>query len=158
MKKLSTRPELGLTAEAGLNAIFDQWEAALSLAEKALEENRAFADAYVIRAVIRKARALLVQKNVDQLLTLAMEDCDAAIRSEVNNTEAYRVRAGIHLLLDQYEKALADLNAMESISPEEAQTYIDRAIVLESDPIPVRSRKQIRADLNQISSPHSYSG
>ncbi len=149
LKKLSTRPELALTAEAGLNAIFDQWEAALSLAEKAIEKNRAFSDAYVIRAVIRKARALLVQNNVDQLLALALEDCDAAIRSEVNNTEAYRVRAGIHLLLDQYEEAINDLNEMESISPQEAQTYIDRAIVLEGDPIPVRSRKQIRIDLDR---------
>ncbi len=146
---LPLRPELALAAEAGLASAFDEWPSALKLSEKALEHNRAFADAYVIRASVWKQKAILQQRDSKEMLERAIEDCNKAIRSEVNNTEAYRIRAEIYLVLEQYENSIKDLQEMKSIAPDEAQTYIDRATVLAMDPIPIRSRGQIRADLDR---------
>ena len=149
LQGLSGRPELALTAEAALENFFDQGTRAMTLSNQALKHNRAFADALVIRASTWQRKALFEEKESGIALERALKDCDLAILSEVNNVEAYRVRAEVYLALGQYDDAIGDLEEMKAIAPEEIQTYIDRVLVLNKDPKPVRSRDQIRADLDR---------
>jgi len=149
LKRLAVKPEKALIAEAKFAQTFRKRKKALSLANQAIKENRAFADAYIIRASIRREVATRAMNRDMKLLELARKDCDDAILSEVNNAEAYRVRAEIFIALDRYDDAIRDLQEMEFIAPDEPQTYLDRALVLEQDRFPARSIDRIRTDLDR---------
>jgi tetratricopeptide (TPR) repeat protein len=53
------------------------------------------------------------------------------------------------MALNQYPEAIQDLVEMVSIAPDEAQTYLDRALVLDQDPKPLRSLEQISRDIER---------
>lgn len=149
LKTLRLRAEKALIAEASVALVNDEYDRALDLADRSLTENRAFADALVVRAAIRQEMDHMRKPSDPARLRAALADCDAAIRSEVNNAEAYRVRAGIRLDLEMYPQVLEDLAEMESIAPDEPQTYIDKALVLWDDPVTFRSQGEISRAINR---------
>jgi len=149
LKSLHLKPVRALVAEARFTQVTGDPDRALDLADQAVRENRAFADALVVRASIRSELSARRAIPDEKRLRDALADCDDAVGSEPNNAEAYRVRAEIRLILGDYDLAVRDLAEMESIAPDEPQTYIDKALVLGGDPIPGRSTEAIRGAIDR---------
>jgi len=136
LKLLGIRRYKALVAEARFAIFFrESGENPMQLASDAIAENSGFADAYVVRAHLRREEAVAMRRHGDrtrfpQVLQEALEDATRAIEKDENHAEAYRVRAEIHLALGRRADAMRDLDEMVAIAPEEAQSYVDRASIL----------------------------
>ncbi len=155
LRALKIRPDEAFVAEARYALFFHEaGESPAKLVEDALRENPTFADAYALRAFLKLQEALAMRRNGDrtrsaQILKDALTDAARAIDEDANHRDAYRVRSDIHMALGERERAVRDLDEIVAIAPEEAQSYLDRAIGLMRDLSSPRSRARVFEDLNR---------
>ncbi|MBI2930784.1 MAG: protein kinase [Planctomycetes bacterium] len=155
LRRLEIRPDQALAAEARAAIFFGEpGRNPLRLLDEALIQNPVFADAYVLRARVKREEALATRRGGDrtrseQLLREALDDCARAIEEDTNHREAFKVQAEIHLALGRRAPAMAALDEMVAIAPREAQSYLDRAAILLEGDRSWRTRRLILEDLDQ---------
>jgi Mlc titration factor MtfA (ptsG expression regulator)/Tfp pilus assembly protein PilF len=62
----------------------------------------------------------------------ALEECNAAIRSSPDSSEAYSRRADIYSSQGEYDQAIADSSAVIRLAPDDASAYRDRGAIYRS--------------------------
>lgn len=82
------------------------------------------ADAEKSTALLDQARGAFEQGKTDEALKLAGE----AIAADPKNGRAYTLRARMHELLDQYQRAVEDLTAALELDPKGAELYQRRGV------------------------------
>jgi tetratricopeptide (TPR) repeat protein/tRNA A-37 threonylcarbamoyl transferase component Bud32 len=141
IRKIGIKLEKALVAEAYAMDVFRDEGDAIARLDEALQHDPTFADALVLRAILR------MKSGEADALKAALEDLNAAVSYDANNQKAYKVRAGLHLQMERPEAAMKDLDEMVAIAPDEGQSYLDRAIVLMNREQGARDRRRIKSDL-----------
>ena len=102
--------------------LFDdgKYEEAISHLDKAIEQDPASKNAYLLRGTCYDYIGQYEQ---------AIEDYTRAIEIDPEFVGAYNNRGSVYITLEDYEKGLPDLKKAIEINPENANSYYNRAII-----------------------------
>jgi len=106
-------------------------KSAISDLTRALQDKRADPRVRVL-CLVTRARCFIKQEKSAP----AMSDLNAAIRLNVPDSEAYRLRGIVHKVAHEYDKSLADYEKAIALDPKNADAYSTEAYLLSVCPVP----------------------